>query len=170
MSLKEKLEICTICGLRPHKFPLTTDYTTLYTRLEHEIRASIFVGYTIFQSGMAMGADMEAARQVRRLKHEFPHIQLHCFLPCETQADNWTEEWREPYFNLLEEADEVYCLQTHYSNGCMHRRNREMVDKSQKLIAIHDNFTRGGTAYTIQYARDKGLDIITIDPMQFRAP
>lgn len=166
MKMSDKTT-CTLCGLRPHKLPRSVDYVKLIERLEHEIRASIFAGYTIFQSGMAMGADIEGAELVNRLKREFPHIRLHCFLPCETQANNWPEDWRERYFDLLAQADEVYCLQTRYSKGCMLRRNRTMVDKSARVIAIHDGVTGGGTAYTIDYAKKKNIRVVIINPLEY---
>jgi len=159
---------CSFAGLRPYKLPELLNYPKLMQRLENEIRASISAGYSIFQSGMAMGFDIVAAEVVHKLKQEFPHIRLHCYLPCETQANNWPEDWRERYFNLCAEADEVYCLQAVYTNGCMHQRNRAMVDCSSRLIAIYDGVTTGGTAFTIRYARENSLNVIIINPLDFQ--
>lgn len=115
-----------------------------------------------------MGVDIEAGELVIKLKQEFSNIRLYCFQPYETQANNWTEDWRERYFNLLAAADWTYCLQPHYTKGCMHKRNREMVDRSSRLIAIHDGIASGGTAYTIQYAKEKGLEVIIINPLAYQ--
>lgn len=155
---------CTFTGLRPHKMPPDTNLAALYKQLEEEIYASISAGYTIFQSGMAMGVDIEAAELVDRLKIEYPHIQLHCFLPCLTQADRWPRSWQERYVTLLERADRIFCLQKFYSRGCMLRRNQAMVERGAKLIAIHDGKTQGGTAFTIRYAQKRRVEVVVIHP------
>ena len=48
-----------------------------------------------------------------------------------------------------------------YTPDCMHRRNRHLVDHSGICIC---DLTRnsGGTAYTVDYARRKGLCVINI--------
>ena len=43
----------------------------------------------------------------------------------------------------------------------MHQRNRYMVDRSSLLIAAYDG-TAGGTRYTVEYARSRGLQIINL--------
>ena len=159
---------CTFTGLRSRKLSKLLGNTKLSQAIETEVRAAISAGYIIFQSGMAMGVDIIAAELVHKLKQEFPHIRLHCYLPCETQANNWTEDWRERYFNICAEADEVYCLQTVYTNGCMQHRNRVMIYCSSRLIAVYDGVSAGGTAYTIKYATDKSLNITMINPFDFQ--
>ena len=49
----------------------------------------------------------------------------------------------------------------------MLRRNRYMVDRSSRLIAVYDGML-GGTMYTLTYAMKQGLDIITLDPAEFK--
>ena len=46
----------------------------------------------------------------------------------------------------------------------MHERNRFMADNSDVLIAVYDGSEKGGTAYTVNYAKKKGLDVIIIQP------
>jgi len=162
MSGKEK--VCTISGLRPHKLPCELDLTLLQNKLEYEIRKSVFLGYTTFQTGMAMGVDIWAAEIILRMREKFPDMRLVCYLPCEAQADKWLVDWREEYIKILAKADEVICLQTNYTTGCMQRRNRKMIDNSSRLIAVHDLASSGGTAQTIYYARNQGLDIVIINP------
>ncbi|MDL2232365.1 hypothetical protein LJC63_02125, partial [Ruminococcaceae bacterium OttesenSCG-928-L11] len=43
-------------------------------------------------------------------------------------------------------------------------RNRMMIHKSNRLIAVHDGAASGGTKHTIDYAISKGLEITIIDP------
>ena len=45
----------------------------------------------------------------------------------------------------------------------MQRRNRYMVDRSNRLIAAYDGML-GGTMYTIHYAMRRGVDVVMIEP------
>ena len=164
MSQKDKT--CTISGLRPHKLPIGTDMRIFMCALEREIRKSISEGYNTFLSGLAMGADIWAAQIIIRLKKEYDDLYLICFQPCETQADNWSAEWRRHYFKVLELSDYVLCLQENYSANCMHLRNIRMIDSSFRLIAVHDGISKGGTAHTINYAKNQGLEVIKINPLE----
>ena len=89
MSGKDK--ICTVGGMRPYKLPGGLNLPKLIGRLEYEIRESIKRGYLIYETGMAMGADIWAAEIVMRLKREFPELRLVSVLPHETQANGWTD-------------------------------------------------------------------------------
>ena len=42
-----------------------------------------------------------------------------------------------------------------------------MVDNSDVLIAIFNGDPKGGTAYTVNYARKKGKEIVIINPDTF---
>lgn len=157
----------TIIGMQPHHFPgeIEDDYVKqLLYMVEGEIRKDIFSGYHIFQTGMNMGVDIWCAEMILALRNEFPHIQLHCFLPCETQANHWPEPWRERYFNILAEADGVFCISQQFSRGCTHVRNKEMLALSSKLIAVHKNIADGGIARAISYAKEKNIDTVVLHP------
>ena len=65
------------------------------------------------------------------------------------------------YQAILECADEVLVMYEHYVRGCMHARNRKMADDSSKCVAFCTEKT-GGTAYTVNYADKKGIEIIMI--------
>lgn len=165
--MEEKNNICTICGPRPHKLPLSLKLDKLLAALEDEIRRAYAYGYRVFLSGSAMGVDIWAGEIIYRLKEDLPFIQCHIYMPYEGQANHWNDEWRKRYFNLHEVSDEVYCLQFDYTSDCMHKRNRVMVDKSSRVIAVHDGTQKGGTAYTIGYAKEKGIEIVTLNPQDF---
>ena len=49
----------------------------------------------------------------------------------------------------------------------MMRRNRYMVDRSSRLIAVYNGVPKGGTFQTLAYAMKKGLTIHTIDLEDF---
>lgn len=52
-------------------------------------------------------------------------------------------------------------LLQHYTRGCMHKRNRHLVDNSSACISyLTEN--KGGTFYTVNYAKSKGVEVINI--------
>ena len=55
-------------------------------------------------------------------------------------------------------------LNAHYTPECMLERNRYLVDHADYLIAVYDGGGKGGTAYTVRYAREKKKEIIVIQP------
>ena len=67
----------------------------------------------------------------------------------------------EEYKDILALADEVRYVCESYCTGCMHLRNKVMVDNSRVLIAYHTD-SRGGTAYTVSYAKEKKREIINV--------
>lgn len=57
--------------------------------------------------------------------------------------------------------NKVVYVSREYTPDCMHRRNRHLVDHSGTCICYLTRST-GGTAYTVDYARKRGLRIIWI--------
>lgn len=161
---------CCFSGHRPTKLPYGYDEEhpnclTLNLKLALEIGQMQKRGVSTFLTGMGQGPDIWCAEIVLDLRHAYPDagIKLVAVLPFEGQADRWHEEYRERYFSILAQADETIILQAHYSNGCMQRRNRYLVDSSAHLIAVYDG-QKGGTQFTVEYAERKGLDVIILNP------
>ena len=116
-----------------------------------------------FGAGVAWGFDMLAEETVLQLKEDYPHIRLVLVLPCppNQQTLKWNANQRQRYYEILERADKVRILSQQYTRGCMLARNRRLVDGSAYLICYLRE-QRGGTAYTVRYAREQGLDIIQL--------
>ena len=160
---------CSFTGHRPSRFAFGFDEESagclsLKSALLSQIQGMCDRGVTTFLSGMALGTDLWAAEAVLALKKRGRPLRLVCVLPCETQADRWAECHRERYFSILEGADEVLYISCRYTPDCMARRNRYLIDHSDFLIAVYDGGDRGGTAYTVDYARHRGRSIVVIDP------
>ena len=161
---------CCFSGHRPTKLPYGYDEEhpnciTLKLKLASEIEQMRKKGVTTFLTGMAQGPDIWCAELVLDLKHAYPdaEIQLIAVLPFEGQADRWHEAYRERYFSILARADDVFTLQAQYTKGCMQRRNRYLVDSSAHMIAVYSG-KRGATQFTVDYAVQKGLDIVILNP------
>ena len=160
---------CCFTGHRPDKLPWGIDeQDPRCLALKEEVMKALERAYNAgcrhFICGMARGADLyfaEAVVQLRELKSD---ITLEGARPCETQADSWPAEERRRYHMLLDQCNYETLVQHHYDRGCMMRRNRYMVDRSGRIIAVYDGVPKGGTAQTLAYALKKGLetDIIPV--------
>ncbi len=129
--------------------------------LKNELTTLIDRGYQYFGAGGALGFDTIAAQTVLELKEQFPHIKLILVLPCETQTRGWKEKDIAIYEEIKQQADKVVYTSKEYTRGCMHKRNRHLVDNSSICIAYLTEQS-GGTAYTVDYARKNSLTVINI--------
>lgn len=50
----------------------------------------------------------------------------------------------------------------------MFRRNRWLIDHANFVLAVYNGSSKGGTAYTINYAYEKKRAVIIIDPDTLR--
>jgi uncharacterized phage-like protein YoqJ len=141
------------------------DCLRLKMLLASEIEMMTKRGVTTFLTGMVQGPDMWCAELVLDLKSKnaSKDILLIAILPYEEQAAHWNTESRERYFNILAASDDVITLQTRYSSDCLYKHKRRLVDSATHLIAVHDG-SRGISRYMIDYALQKGLQVLTIDP------
>ena len=117
-------------------------------------------GFDTFYCGMALGFDMLCAAAVLELKEEFP-VRLIACVPCADQSKRYPPAQKLRYEALLAAADERVVLHEKYVDGCMFERNRYMVDRSEAVVAFLRR-QRGGTFYTVQYARRRGKKIYLI--------
>ncbi len=174
MKPYRKEKICMFTGHRKikesHAVELPLVLSELLERLINE-------GYTDFRAGGAMGFDTMAALKVIEKKAIYEHIKLHLFLPCVGQDKGWSETARAAYRFVLDRADSITYAEERFKQGCMQKRNRQMVDGSHLCVAyfeddatgqldIFGNTKRkkpsGGTGYTVDYAAKKGIDIINL--------
>ena len=158
--------ICCFTGHSIHK--LKTDEKTVKEQLEKQIRISIENGVRTFITGMATGVDIYAGEVVAEIKKSDPSIRLIAAIPWKGQTMKWSDEWKERHAALLTQCDDVVIVNEGYKgyHRCFyHVRDRWMVDHSDMVIAYY-NGTAGGTQYTMEYAREKGKELIVIDEMK----
>jgi uncharacterized phage-like protein YoqJ len=160
---------CAFTGHRPMKFSFGYDEEDekcirLKRVLAEQIETLIKCGVSMFYSGMGLGVDQWGTSIVLDKKKQYPNVRLNAVLPCETQANRWSPEQRERYFDTLAQCDDVITLNAHYTPDCMFQRNRYLVDQAGYILAVYDGGEKGGTAYTVRYAREKNRRIIVIRP------
>lgn len=134
--------------------------------LDRALDILIRSGVTTFRTGGAIGFDTLAALMVLEKKEKHPHISLELCLPCRDQSQKWDDESREAYNYILERADKVTCLHEKYVRGCMHERNRYMVEGSHFCLG-YSLSDKSGSAYTLKYAKEKGLKVINFAYVSF---
>ena len=137
-------------------------------RLRDTIETLIAEGNAHFISGGALGMDMFAAEAVLELKVKYPWIVLEMVSPFDAQAARWNDEYRMRHDRLFDEADIVTAIGHVYTKACMFRRNRYLVENADLLLAAYDG-QPGGTAMTCDYAREVGVPVRLIMPMNCAA-
>ena len=124
-------------------------------------------GVDTFITGMALGVDMWAARIVLALKQKYPHIKLIAAIPCKEQDSRWIGESKREYADILAKCDEQHLLfdgTFEQNKGCMNQRNRWMVNKAGRVIAVWTGKENGGTWDCVKYAREQDRNITYLNP------
>lgn len=145
------------CALTGHRtLPQNFDVNALYDALEARIRA----GCDRFLCGMARGFDLTALGCLADLRERYKITLVAC-IPYRGQARGMSAADRRRYCDLLEACDEQIVLHEQYTQGCFLERDRYMVDRADVVLAYCTQ-EEGGTAYTVRYARRKGVDIVLL--------
>ena len=129
--------------------------------LEKTIIALYKRGVIYYGAGGALGFDTLAAEAVLCLREHYPKLRLILVLPCRNQTRGWKEPDVSRYEDIRRKADKVVYTSEEYTRGCMHKRNRHLVDYSSVCVCYKTQDS-GGTAYTVSYAHGKGLEIINV--------
>lgn len=110
-----------------------------------------------------MGMDIFAAEIVLALKEMYPWIILEMVSPFDGQADKWSAEYKARHARLFREADIITATGHEYTKACMFRRNCYLVNNADLLLAAYDG-QPGGTAMTVEYARENGVRVNLVPP------
>ena len=156
--------ICCVTGPRPKGFPFPYDdgniyYNTYLDVLGDTVEDLIYEGYTHFISGMADGVDLDFASAVVGLSNRFENIVLESALPYPLRESAKLTETDELRHILVFASQRITVVSPQYFRGCMQKRNRYMVDRSDLVLAVWNGEKHGGTWDTISYALKKGKPI-----------
>lgn len=149
------------CCFSGHRSIPKGETESIANSVDELISRLLALGITDFCAGGAKGFDTLAAERVLKFRENDDSVRLLLFLPCKEQADKWDDLSKNRYMDILALADEVTYACEHYTSYCMSKRNRMLVDKSSVCVAYLKK-QRGGTAYTADYAKKQGLEIINI--------
>lgn len=163
-----KYTTCCCTGHRPNGFPFRygtdkKEHSAYLQALFQKTELAITeYGVTDFISGMALGVDMDFAEIVLKLRKKYP-VALECAIPCPDQTLKWKLKDKIHYHAILRHADKITLVSESYTPECMLKRNRYMVDNSDLVIAVFNGIEKGGTWYTIRYARQNRVPVLLID-------
>lgn len=158
---------CCFTGHRASKLPWGYNEEdprciNLKSAISQAVEALYDEGCRCFINGMANGCDMYFGEAVLELKAKHADVRLEAAIPCDAQAASWPEDLKARYERLKNLSDTVTYVQHGYTRGCMMRRNKYMVDKSDVLLACY-NGQPGGTMNTILMAQRAGLKTYIIE-------
>ena len=150
-----------ICCFTGHRMIAAAEEAGLTKQLNAVLTRVYEDGVREFRAGGARGFDTLAAMAVLSLREQYADVRLCLYLPCPNQTKGWPVKERILFEQIATRANTVQILESVYSAGCMHRRNRALVDGSHCCIA-YGKRERGGTAYTLAYARRQGVPVLNL--------
>ena len=153
--------ICCVTGHRPKGFPferepMDASYNKYLRVLNEAMEDLVDNGCIYYISGMAYGADLDFADMVLDYKAMDKEILLEAALPYHIDLAKLYLKKDDEKSSILRNCDYINFISSNYFRGCMQKRNRYMVDKSDVVLAIWNGKYDGGTWNTIKYARSKG--------------
>ena len=148
----EEIKACCVTG---HRDIPAEQMDRIQELLRREILTAIEDGYSHFISGFATGADLLFAEMVAELREVYP-ITLEAAIPYPGRMKTPDKTFQR----LIRCCDTVKIHSDAYFKGCYMRRNRYMVDQSQRVIAVYDGRPTGGTAATVRHAGKKDVRIV----------
>lgn len=157
----------TACFTGHRDYNMTTD--EVRRRLSIILDFLISRGVIYYGCGGAWGFDLIAADVVIEKKRANPKVKLILVLPCKDQDKCWQAKYKADYCYIKTQADKIVYTSELYSKGCMHKRNRHLVDNSKYCVALLEKL-QGGTFYTFRYALDRGLEIYNLATESYLDP
>jgi len=138
----------------------------LLAALRRELIAAIEQRGKVFMlHGCMAGWDIICAEQVILLKEQYPHVRLISVAPYQVQFFSrepcWTPGWVSRARNVFSQHDMGIKIAGRYRSGIYYERNRALVEHSSEVICYWDG-GGGGTKYTVERAKEKGLPVCNL--------
>ena len=149
------------CYFTGHRKLAEGQRAEIMAKTEAEARKLLSGGIEQFFVGGAVGYDMEVAKLLSRLKNECPDIRVVLIYPFDGYTDRWNDAQKAEYAELLPQYDEAIRASERSGRDAYLLRNRMLVDSSEVCIAYCQKH-RSGTAYTVKYAKERGLDVVNV--------
>lgn len=149
--------IVAVTGHRPEKFTRWTKKLARYALHDALDKIALEHPRMTLLSGGARGVDLWAADWA--LDCHGHAVPFQFVLPALGHADRWSrEEWVD-FDRLHRRARPETVIVCEKLDGAAYlARNRYLVDHCNLLVAVYDGVSKGGTAYTVEYARRVGRE------------
>ena len=147
------------CCFTGHRAIPEKDLPGILERTEQIVRELIERGVMFFGVGGAIGYDTEVAKLLFRLRtKDYPQIKIILVYPFDGFTGHWGAKNQTEYARLFPQYNKVTCVAANASKDAYLIRDRHLVDCSAYCICYCTRGT-GGTAYTVKYAIENGLDV-----------
>ena len=143
------------CCVTGHRDIPASQISYVKEELRRLIQLAIEDGYTHFISGMAEGTDLFFAAIVAELKEKNQEITLEAAIPYRKRLDAKDREFQR----LIKLCDSTHITAETYAKSVYFNRNMYMVSQSERVIAVYDGREKGGTEFTVRYAKTRGREI-----------
>lgn len=153
------MDIQKTCCVTGHRDVAPAKLLEVSRRLLEEITAAYADGYTHFIMGGAAGTDLLFARLVCEFREQGHRLTLEADIPYRNRLKSPDPELRM----ILPKCDIVTVISETYVPSCFFARNRDMVQKSCRVLAVFDGRERGGTYFTVRYARAMARELRIIE-------
>lgn len=150
------------CGITGHREIDNRYWDKIITELHNEIENAVNDGFTHFISGFAEGVDQVFAQIVIDKMENHPDITLEAAIPYQNRYLKLMRDYVTK--QMLKKCVNIKIASETYHRGVFSLRNQYIVENSQRLIAVYDGRSIGGTLSTINMAkrRNKELKIISV--------
>lgn len=118
--------------------------------LEQEVDRAISDGFTCFISGFADGIDLLFAEIIAERIAKNLALKLLAAIPYQRRLDTLQKSERTKA--LIDLCAEIYVAAEEYHPSVYAKRNRYMVERSDRVITVYDGREKGGTVGTIRLA------------------
>lgn len=125
--------------------------------LEQEVDRAISDGFTCFVSGFADGVDLLFVGIVAARIAKNPALKLVAAIPYRRRLDALQKSGRTKA--LIDLCAEIYVAAEDYHPSVYAKRNRYMVERSDRVIAVYDGREKGGAVGTIRLAHTMGKEL-----------
>ena len=149
------------CSFTGHRVIEPRHVDEIIALLDRAVAYAYSVGVRTFYSGGAIGFDTMAARAVVKFRLMHPDVSLVMLLPCADQDSRWSALQQGGYQYLLSVANEVVYLSDGYYSGCMHARNRELVERADMIVAYCSG-RQSGSLHTMKLADKAGKTVYNL--------
>ncbi len=144
-----------------HRELPSAEAADLARRVASAIARAADRGVRRFYSGGAEGFDLLCGAQLLKLQAARPELKLMLVLPYTGYGESFSPKDRRELLRQKAAAEEVVYLSAHYFPGCMALRNRQLVADADLCIAYLTH-APSGTAQTVAFARQKGIEIMYV--------
>ena len=149
------------CCFIGHRFLPEDIIDNLKTPLDYAIDKLYYQGVENFISGGTLGFAQMVASLIIDKKSAGYNIRLIFMLPYRNHGNLWTKKQRKKYNSLLMNADEIQYVSDEYYEGCMEKRNLDMINRSNYLICALNQGKSEKSCY-INHAQINGLLVINL--------